>query len=72
MRFLLKDILTESGLSQADLARRTGWKAQFVQTLVGMERANVTVATLERLCRALACEPGDLVRLDAAGEIVSP
>lgn len=55
----LKRLRDDTGLNQVEMARRLGISQP---TLNRLETAsqNTTLQTLERLCRALRCEPGDL------------
>lgn len=55
----LRRLREDAGLTQVELARRLRMKQS---TLNRLENAtnNATLRTLDRLCRALECEPGDL------------
>ena len=45
------------------LAKRTGISADTLQSLAARPDYNPTLSTIEKLCMALDCEPGDLLEL---------
>jgi DNA-binding Xre family transcriptional regulator len=45
------------------LAERTGLSRFSLESLATRESYNTTLDTVERICIALACEPGDLLEL---------
>lgn len=60
-RFRLKDLLEEKGMSQSELARRSGVSFQTVNALVGNRTTRVDLSTLDAISRVLGCEPGELL-----------
>ena len=52
------------------LAQLTGLSRQTLESLASRPGYNSTLDTIAKLCRALECEPGDLLVLDtkASGE----
>ena len=61
MLFRLKEVMQQRGVSQNRLAQICGWKRQYVQQMANQQPPKVNVATIERLCSALDCQPGDLL-----------
>jgi putative transcriptional regulator len=61
MLFKLKDIMLQRGISQNRLAKVCGWKRQYVQQMANQQPPKVNAATIEKLCAALDCQPGDLL-----------
>ena len=55
---------TGEALTYATLAERTGLSRFSLESLGTRETYNATLDTVERICRALGCEPGDLLELD--------
>ena len=62
----LRELRTEAGLSQEKLAAKAGMARNFV-SMVETGQRNVTLATVEKLAKALACRMADLMP-DAEGE----
>lgn len=60
----LDRLLVERRMSLAELADRTGVSAANLAILRNGEAQALRVATLESLCRALRCQPGDLLGYD--------
>ena len=61
VRFRLKELLEEAGMSQSELARRSGVSYPTVNGMVGNGTTRVDLATLDAISKALGCEPGDLL-----------
>ena len=57
----LQRLRQEGGLTQAGMARVLGISQPTLNRLESASQ-NVTLKTLNQLCRALRCEPGDLFR----------
>lgn len=57
----LKEELETRGVSQSEFARRNGWKKQFINRLCRERIVSLNMATLDSLCDALNCQPGDLL-----------
>ena len=59
--FRLDKILEERGLSQSELARRSGVSFVTVNGIANNRTKQVSLATLDALCAALDVEPGELL-----------
>ena len=46
------------------LAQRTGLSRQTLESVASRPSYNSTLGTIAKLCRALGCQPGDLLVLD--------
>lgn len=57
---------TGASLTYAQLAERTGLSRSSLESLATRPAYNATLATVERICIALGCEPGDLLELKTA------
>lgn len=55
----LQRLREETGLSQVRMARRLGVSRSTLNRLEAADQ-NTTLRTLDRLCRSLKCEPGEL------------
>ena len=64
----LDRVLVERRMSLAELADRTGVTAANLAILRKGEAQALRVATLEALCQALRCQPGDLLGYEEAQE----
>ncbi len=45
------------------LAKRTGLSRATLESLASRNSYNTRLSTIEKLCRALGCQPGDLLEL---------
>ena len=61
MKVLLQEVRKSKGLSQNDLARLTQMSPQNIQKIEQGDAKSLTFITLGRLCKALGCQPGDLL-----------
>jgi putative transcriptional regulator len=57
----LREIRKERGLSQNELARKIEQSVTNVQNIEYGNIKSVTIDTLKALCKALDCQPGDLL-----------
>lgn len=57
----LKNTREAKGLSQNELARRTGYSLQNIQKIEQGRAASITFDALGRFCKVLECQPGDLL-----------
>ncbi|NJN11927.1 MAG: helix-turn-helix transcriptional regulator [Richelia sp. RM2_1_2] len=57
----LKNTREVKGLSQNELARRTGYSLQNIQKIEQGRAASITFDALDRFCKVLECQPGDLL-----------
>ena len=66
IKWKLKAVLADRELEVADLVERTGLHRVTVSKLVNRFAMpdRLTPATLEKLCKALKCEPGDLLKFE--------
>jgi putative transcriptional regulator len=71
----LKKVREGKGLSQNELARRTGYSLQNIQKIEQGRALSITFESLEKFCKVLQCQPGDILYWesdDASEEEVSP
>jgi putative transcriptional regulator len=61
IRVRLKEIRESRGLSQNDLARKIGQSNNNIQRFEQKIARSITWETLNLLCEALNCQPGDLI-----------
>lgn len=61
MFIALKKLREAAGLSQNDLARKTGYSPQFIQKIEQNKVKSLTLEAAARFCEALNCKPGDLL-----------
>lgn len=64
MKVLLKEVRQARGLSQEELARKTGMSLGNVQRIEYGKAKSIPLDTLENFCRALNCEAGDLLKVE--------
>ena len=57
----LRDARKAAGLTQAELAAKTGIDQGDLSRIENGKTAGMTMDVLDRLCRALKCEPGDIL-----------
>jgi putative transcriptional regulator len=57
----LKKLREAAGLSQNDLARKTGYSPQFIQKIEQGKVKSLTLEAAARFCESLNCKPGDLL-----------
>ena len=73
--FNIDVMLARRKMSVTELSRRVGITMANISILKNGKARAVRVDTLDRLCRALDCQPGDLLEYreeDARGELCSP
>lgn len=58
----LKEVRTAKNLSQNELARLLEMSLGNVQKIEYGKAKSIPLDTLDRLCKVLSCEPGDLLR----------
>ncbi len=54
-------LMTEQGLSEAELSQLTGLGGDTVRKLGSGDAAAIRFSTLDGVCRALGCRPGDVI-----------
>lgn len=70
VRFRLDDVLAArekrgEAMSLSELSRRSGVSYTTVHSIANNKTAQVSLATLDSLCEALAVKPGDLLEREA-------
>ena len=63
IRLTLQDALDKKGKSIYWLAKMTGLRYATLHRLAKKEVEKVDLKVLEKICRALDCEPGDLLEM---------
>jgi len=61
VKVLLQEVRKLKGLSQNELARLAEMSPQNIQKIEQGEAKSLTFKTLERFCKVLNCQPGDLL-----------
>ncbi len=61
MKILLKQVRTSRKLSQNKLAQVVGMTLQNIQRIEYGDAKSIPLETLDKLCKALNCQPGDLL-----------
>ncbi|GGR89289.1 helix-turn-helix domain-containing protein [Deinococcus sedimenti] len=62
IRVHLDDLLAQRGMTLSELSARVGITLANLSILKTGKARAVRFSTLDALCRALACQPGDLLR----------
>ena len=62
MKVLLKQVRLKQGLTQEELARRSGMTLGNVQRIEYGRAKSIPLDTLEVFCRELKCDAGDLLQ----------
>ena len=57
----IKELREVKGWSQAELARQSGVRQPTISRLEARQSDSVSLSNLERLAKALGCEPGYLI-----------
>ena len=61
VRFRLEEVLADREMSQTELARLSGVSLVTVNAMKQNRTKQVSLATLDKLCGVLKCEPGELL-----------
>ena len=61
MKILLKEVRKSRKLSQNKLAQHVGMTLQNIQRIEYGDAKSIPLETLDKLCQALNCQPGDLL-----------
>ena len=61
MRFKIAEVLAQKRLSIVELSDRTGISVRDLEVLRDQRAMAVRLKTLDCLCKALSCQPGDLL-----------
>jgi len=74
MRVKLREVMddyrrrTGERMTYEKLAQRTGLSKATLDSLASRNTYNTRLSTIEKLCRVLGCQPGDLLELDTQSE----
>ena len=60
VKILLDEVRDKRGVSQDQLARMIGQSRTNIQSIERGRSKSITFSTLDKICRALKCQPGDL------------
>ena len=60
--FTLKSLLTVRGVTQTELARKTGMREATMSAIVNNTIKEISVNNMEKICDELDCEPGDFIK----------
>ena len=66
VRFRLSELLEAAGLSQRELARRSGVSLTIISRMANNHARQAALGTLERLAKVLQVEPGELIARSSA------
>ena len=72
IRVKLDHILLDRRLSLTDLADRIGITIANLSVLKTNKARAIRFSTLDAICEALACQPGDILRFEGEGAISDP
>ena len=61
VRFKLKVLLAEREMTQKQLAEITGIRPPTISAICTNTAKQVPVYAIERICKALSCQPGDFI-----------
>ena len=61
VRFRLEEVLADRAMSQTELSRLSGVSLVTVNAMKQNRTKQVSLATLDKLCGVLKCEPGELL-----------
>jgi putative transcriptional regulator len=64
----LDDVLHDRRMTLTELADRIGITLANLSILKTGKARAIRFSTLEAICEALSCQPGDILRFDAAGK----
>ena len=64
IRVYLDDVLRERGMTAKELCGKVGITEANMSVLRSGRAKDLRLATLNRICYYLACEPGDLLKFD--------
>jgi putative transcriptional regulator len=68
IRINIDHLLAKRRLSLVELSDRTGISVRHLTLLRDQDAVAIRVKTIEALCRALKCQPGDLMSFSAGEE----
>lgn len=56
----IKVVLTDRDVTQVELAKRTGIRQPTISALCLNQAKHIPIDALDKICRELNCQPGDL------------
>ncbi len=65
--FRLGEVLEAAEMSQRELAKQSGVSLVTVNAIANNKTTRVDLATLDAICKALGCEPGELLERTGKG-----
>ena len=68
----LDDMLHDRRMTLTDLADRVGMTLANLSILKTGKARAIRFSTLDAICDALACQPGDILRFEAEGAVTDP
>jgi putative transcriptional regulator len=68
----LDDMLHDRRMTLTDLADRVGMTLANLSILKTGKARAIRFSTLDAICEALACQPGDILRFEAEGAVTDP
>ena len=68
----LDDMLHDRRMTLTDLADRVGMTLANLSILKTGKARAIRFSTLDAICTALACQPGDILRFEAEGAVTGP
>lgn len=69
IKFRLKVLLAMNDMTQKQLAEITGIRPPTISAICTNSVRHLPVDVLEKICKALNCQPGDLMEYDTGEEI---
>ncbi len=64
VRIYLSELLGERRISQAELARKTGIRANTINELYWELVERINLEHIEKICNVLDCDVGDLLKIE--------
>ena len=61
VKFKLKVMLAIRGMTQKDLAEKTGIRPPTISAIATGTIKQIPIGVIERICEALDCQPGDIM-----------
>ena len=68
----LDDLLHDRRMTLTELADRIGMALANLSILKTGKARAIRFSTLDAICEALACQPGDILRIEAEGAVTDP
>jgi len=68
----LDDMLHDRRMTLTDLADKVGMTLANLSILKTGKARAIRFSTLDAICEALACQPGDILRFEAEGAVTDP